>query len=195
MSSIKKRVVRDGVIRSVEATIDLASSEMPDIEELQKLTFFQTVEMRIAALQEHVQDALDSEGSRNQYAADAIRSFDMALKRLNKISDPAAKRAAEDVAWHLMDAAQSLWRTDVKEVEPEIVRGAKSVASGKEGHEAVHGTDEEKRRRWRQHIDAYRAARAAGESKKAAKLSAAEKRGVSVRTIERAHTNLNEPVI
>jgi hypothetical protein len=122
---IKRSKVCDGVIVNEEISIDLTSGEPADIEELRKITFFQTAEDRIKALQEHARTALNSEGTRATYAADAIRAFDDALRHLQKISDPKARKSVNDVSYCLLNACQSLWRTDVKGVEPTIVTGIK----------------------------------------------------------------------
>jgi hypothetical protein len=69
---------------------------------------------------------------------------------------------------------------------PLIERGAKVAAGAREGHEAVHGTAEEKAARWRAMADDYRKALAAGYNKTGARSLVAEKHGVSAKTVQRA---------
>lgn len=146
---IKRRKVRDGVIVSDEISIDLTSGDPVDFEELRKFTFFRTTEERIKALQEHARAALDSERTRAKYAADAIRAFDDALRHMEKITDQKTKDAINDVAYCLLNACQSLWRTDVKSVEPAIVTGAKATKQRREaGFSSGEQAQEERRPEW-----------------------------------------------
>jgi hypothetical protein len=62
-------------------------------------------------------------------------------------------------------------------------RGLKGVLSARAGHEQVHGTNQMKADRWREHVRAYQKYRASGRSISAAESLAAEERGVSCKTI------------
>jgi hypothetical protein len=124
---IKRRKVRDGVIVNEEISIDLTSGEMPDIQELMKLGCFMTVEDRIKAIQERVKPALESNGTRRKYAADTIEGFDLVLRLLSKFEEPKTKKAVSDLIYCLQNAYQSLFRTDIKALEPDIVNGVKTA--------------------------------------------------------------------
>lgn len=153
---ITKKKVRDGIISNVEVSIDLTSHEMPDISELQNLAFFQSTEGRIRALQDHLRKAAQDGGNRARYADDAIRAFDDALRNLEKISDPKAKKAASDMAYCLLNACQSLWRVDIKQVEPEVITGAMSRRGGAKGRQIRTQEAQEKRTRWQHRANQLR---------------------------------------
>ena len=79
----------------------------------------------------------------------------------------------------LREAYESEWL-------PNIQRGVKIRRSAAKGHEVVHGTQEEKDRRWAGNCEAYDRAFAVTGQKTLAKEIAAERRGFSVKTIERS---------
>jgi hypothetical protein len=155
---ITKKTARDGIISNTEVSIDMASDEMPDISELQQLAFFQSTEDRIGWLKDHLKQAAEEAGwSRARYATDAIRAFDDALRHLGKITDPKAKKHAMDAAYYLLNACQSLWRVDVKQIEPEVMTGARTRKGGAKGREARTQEANGKRERWQCRADQLRA--------------------------------------
>lgn len=103
---------------------------------------------------------------------------------------------ADDLArdrWGLQREANALRQLDSSTLQrekeenlPHTERGEKSVSSGKKGHEHTHGTPEEKRARWTKQAADYHAALARTGRKELAKSDAAQKNGVSTKTIERA---------
>jgi hypothetical protein len=61
------------------------------------------------------------------YAAKAVRQMREALEQLDAITDPAGRRAADGIVWHMVNAMQFVAWSDVKVVQREIVIGAKSA--------------------------------------------------------------------
>jgi hypothetical protein len=75
----------------------------------------------------------------------------------------------------------------IKEVwEPDALRGVKLVESARQGHVAVHGTEESKAARRDACLRTYRQSLAEGLSRMAAYEAAAKKHGVGTKTIQRA---------
>lgn len=72
------------------------------------------------------------------------------------------------------------------QLRPSAARGAKVLRAAKDGHAAVHGTEEEKASRWKKYRDDYRDSLLRLGKKEAAKLDAAVRNNVATRTIERA---------
>ena len=81
------------------------------------------------------------------------------------------------------------WNTD-----PDTVRGEKILLNAKEGHQQVHGSHEQKGKRWAEYQDALEEVMSANPDMyvTAARREVAEKFGCSPKTVERHTTNPKE---
>lgn len=112
------------------------------------------------------------------------KGYVLALWLLNHADDPRAKEIKLVIENHLLILHQI-------ESSPDTARGQKTMKSSRKGHEIVHGTKEQKQRRWDEYQDAVNALHAANPRltyEELAKRTAKDK-GVNPKTIKRHTTN------
>ena len=145
---VTKTFVRDGVIVRESIHIELTDNDdgTAIMAAFKQMAVFQSPAERIAVHRAAAQAVIDSgaTGSRLEYAKNAVLYFEWSLGYLTKIVDPKSLKHAQDAIVDLIRAFEAQWCMDVKEVEPEIITGAKQRRSNKRGNIAKAATAQEK---------------------------------------------------
>lgn len=129
---MKRKRLTSGVISSevVEVRPDECdTSSLADA--LRAMAAMQSGRQRVQAHLEAAESAASSATTDEQsrLANTAVRLLTEALSLINR-------EEADGVAWNIITALECLWRVDVRQVEPQIITGAKSRNGGAKGNKA-----------------------------------------------------------
>ena len=152
-----KKKVSDGIIANHIVSVELNGDPNQTLLAVKSIAAFRGIEERIQEMKEHLNASAQEGGTRAKYAADGIRALAEASKHLDKIQDPKANKAARDMAYCLLNAFQSLWRVDVKQIEPEVVTGGKIRSGGEKGRTDRIKTSTARKVKWQLRADELRA--------------------------------------
>lgn len=128
-----KTKVADGIITNHIVSVEFDGDTDKAMLAVKSIAAFRSVEERIQELNDHLLGAAKNGGAQAKYAADCAEALNNALKHLAKIQAPREQKAARDMAYCLLNAFQSMWRVDVKQIEPEVVTGTKIRQGGMDG--------------------------------------------------------------
>ncbi len=131
--------------------------------------------------------------ARGEFPKAIVSQAELTLKTLAKsfstiqAQEPATLEQIIELAYRLgTHRCQLLTSVRLLQLEPTFARGIKIWAAAKAGHQAVHGSDEEKAARNREYVTEFRKTFHPGDQRTIAYNKVAKKFGVSPKTISRA---------
>ena len=152
-----KKKVTDGIIANHIVSVELNDDPNQTLLALKSIAAFRGIEERIQEMKEHLQEAAKNRGTQSKYAADSAEALENALRHLAKIENPKELKAARDMAYCLLNAFQSMWRVDVKKIEPQVVTGEKIRRGGEKGRTDRIKTSNAQKVKWQLRADELRA--------------------------------------
>ncbi|MGH8523818.1 MAG: hypothetical protein ACREXY_06255 [Gammaproteobacteria bacterium] len=144
---IKREKVRDGVLVAEKITLTSPATAAEGFAFFREL--WPAAEDMIERQRSWAQSLLDSHnvsGSRAKYAEHVVACAKLA-------ADAVQKNDARMAVVHTMNMMRSVWRVDVKAIEPEIVTGAKQRRGGDKGRAAKSEGLEERNKAWQTAAD------------------------------------------
>lgn len=155
MSPVRRSKVRDGVIAAEYVEVNVEGMPASEVaRELRELASFQSLAERLESHSVRLRDAACGEGPRARYAEQALRYFGWVASDLAKVADAGERRRAEGLLLDLLRGMESAWRVDVKQIEPEIVTGAKSRRGSRKGNSAKAAEATAKHEAWQAKAEA-----------------------------------------
>lgn len=152
-----KTKVADGIITNHIVSVEFDGDPDKAMLAVKSIAAFRSVEERIQELKDHLLGAAQNGGAQAKYAADSAEALENALKHLAKIQNPKERKAARDMAYCLLNACQSMWRVDVKKIEPQVVTGEKIRRGGEKGRTDRVRTSTLRKEAWQLRADQLRA--------------------------------------
>lgn len=151
-----KKKVTDGIIANHIVSVELNDDPNQTLLAVKSIAAFRGIEERIQEMKEHLQEAAKNGGTQSKYAADSAEALENALRHLSKIKNQKELKAARDMAYCLLNAFQSMWRVDVKKIEPQVVTGGKIRRGGLNGVEKLQKAREPEHQKLKEAADELR---------------------------------------